>query len=365
MEFIVKKDHFLSLIQITQKAISSKSVVPSMSGILFDVNKVINMRATDLELLVDSSIEAQIKKTGKVILPAKLLIDIVKNLDGDSVFISTQDSVACISSGNAEFKVNTVYADDFPENTISDLDDIGSIQGMVIKRGITHVIKAAAKDESRPILTGIFLRVVENTIEFAATDSYRLAVYKDSLDKNLDKNIELIIPNRILDEILKIADDSMKLNISCSGSHVKFNIGTIQVISRLIDGQYPPYSQLIPDKFKYSIKINSNELMNSVRRIMSVAVNNPIKITFDKNFLTISVVNQGIGEAVDKIKIKFSGETFVTAFNSNYLLDGIQACNCDEVIINLNEQNKPVLLKPDKQEGFDFSYIIMPVRVNE
>lgn len=365
MEFIVQKENFLSTIQTVQKAVSSKSVIPSMSGILFDVNKNINMQATDLELTINSSVEAKIKKTGKAVLPARLLMDIVKNLDGDSVFMGVQDSVACISSGNAEFKLNTLYADDFPENITPDLEDIGSIQGDVIKHGIAHVIKAVARDESRPILTGVFLKITDNNVEFAATDSYRLAVDKGSLDKNLNKNIELIIPNRVLDEILKITDDNTKLDLSCSDSHIKFNIGMVQILSRLIDGQYPSYSQLIPNKFKNSINISSTELMNSVRRVMSVAVNNPVKITINKNLFMVSATNQGIGEAVDKINIKFDGEPYITAFNPNYLLDGIQACDCDEIVININEQNKPVLLNPGKQEGPDFGYIIMPVRVND
>lgn len=376
LKFTTKRNGFLDIIQTTQRAVSSKSVIPVMSGILFNVNKVVNLQATDLEMSINSTHEADIEEPGNVVLPARLLLDVIKNFNEGDIFIQTHNSVIFIRSGNAEFKLNTLPSDDFPEiKPLQASKESISVEGDMIKDGIIRVIKAVARDESRPILTGIYIKINNNDIEFATTDSYRLAVYKSTSQrvdkpKNPKSNIQsltssMVVPYRVMDELIKIINGNIKIDIEYDENNIRFSIGGTQLISRLIDGNYPPYNQLIPNEFKHSIKVNTSELSNSIRRMVSVAGNNPIKMVIDKDTLTVSAINQGIGEALDKIKVKFTGEPYTIAFNSNYLLDGIQACGCDEITLNLNEQNRPVLLKPAKEESFDFSYIIMPVRVND
>lgn len=362
MEFNCVKSQFLDSLLITQRAVSSKVVIPAMSGILTIVDKNVSLLATDLELSIKTVLDAKIKTPGQAILPAKYLTDIIRNISSKEIDLSINDDLANIQGGKANFKINTLHFDEFPETMPSDLESIGFIQSGLLKKGVSYVIKASAKDESRPVLSGLLLKIEGNNIEFASTDSYRLATYKDTLEQAYESNIELIIPSKAMDEIIRIIGNTeIKIEIEASNSHVRFNIGNVQVVSRLIDGQYPPYNQLIPNEFNHSIEINVEDLMASIKRIASIAVQNPIKFNFDKGLLRITASNQGIGEAEDILEVKYEGEPQEIAFNPNYLLDGLAVVEENTAILSLNEPVKPVLLKSNNN---NFNYIIMPVRVS-
>lgn len=362
MEFICGKNQLLESLLVTQKAVSSKVVIPAMSGILFEVGKNLSLVATDLELSIKTSLEANIKQQGSAILPARYLTDIIRNMNSENIHITVTDQLANIKGGKANFNINTLHVEEFPEAIPSDLESVGYMQSASLKRGVSYVIKASAKDESRPVLSGVLLKLEDKNLEFATTDSYRLAVYKETMESGQEKNLQLIIPSKTMDEVVKIiGNNELKIEIEASESHIKFNVGNVQVVSRLIDGQYPAYGQLIPSEFIHSIKINVNELMASVRRISSIAGQNPIKFNFEDNNLLLTASNQGIGEAEDTLEIQYKGEAQTIAFNPNYLLDGLSVIEQGEALINLNEPNKPVLLKTESE---NFDYIIMPVRVS-
>lgn len=362
MQFNCVKSQLLESLLTVQRAVSSKIVIPAMSGILIIADKDVSLFATDLELSIKTVLNADIQTPGKVILPAKYLTEIVRNIQSEDISITVSDEIANIKGGKANFKINTLHFDEFPDTAPEELETIGFIQSGLFKKAVSYVIRASAKDESRPVLSGVLLKMEEYNIELASTDSYRLAVYKDIIEQPQSSNIELIIPGKVMDEIIKIMGNvEIKIEIEANNSHVKFTIGNVQVVSRLIDGQYPPYQQLIPNEFNHSIEVNIADLIASIKRIASIAAQNPLKFNFDKNSLKITATNQGIGEAEDILDIQYDGETQEIAFNSNYLLDGLTVIEEDTATLNLNEPVKPVLLRSNKE---NFNYIIMPVRVS-
>lgn len=371
------KEDLLRGIQIVQKGISTKSSLPILSSILFEADDKLKLQTTDLETSISCLVNAKVTKKGKLGIPARLIGDIVRSLPEAAVDLEYKAEKAelALICENSSFEIKTLSADDFPK--VPNLEGspqkrecvLGSAMFMNV---VKQVIRAASKDETRPILTGILFTLGENMVRMVATDSYRLAVTESKIieeeekkEKEVEEKINAVIPTRALEDVVKIMSilESQEVGMRVLENHIVFNLGEAQLISRLIEGQYPNYRQLLPDSYQLELPVKREELVGAVKRISLMAQNNsPVQFHLGKNNLTVSAVTQEVGEAKEDVKIKYEGEEVKIAFNGQYLLDGLTAVSEEDVLIKLLDPLKPGLIQPAKSE--EFLYLIMPVRLS-
>lgn len=369
MKFKCVKDDFLKGIQISQKGVSSKSTLPILSSLLIEAKENnISLTGTDLEILVNCEFHGKIVEEGSVVVPARLIGDIVRNLPEEAVEISynSKTQEVNIKCGKAFFSIKAVAAEDYPKTPELSVKEDIIIDKDTLINILKHVIKAASRDESRPVLTGILISVGKDKIKMVATDSYRLAVTEGKIEprKKREEEKNVIVPTKALEEIMKIGvageDDKVKINVS--ENHILFNMGSARLMSRLIEGKYPEYKQLFPDIYKVELAIKRDEFIGAVRRVALLAQNNsPIRLALGKDKIDISAETQEVGKAEEKIGIKYEGDNIDIAFNGQYLLDGLSAVDKEDILIKIMDPLKPGLIKP--VEGEEFLYLIMPVRV--
>lgn len=376
MEFECLKSDLLNAIQITQKAISNKNIIPVLSGILLQTkeNKLF-LDASNLEMSIKNSFEINNKENGSTVVPARIFFDIVKNLPESNIKLKYNDEKKqlTLNCNNSEFNVNCFIMSDFPQILEEETKKEIIIESEKIIKSVNKVIKAVSKDESRQVLTGIFMKINNDEIEMVSTDSYRLAVYKEKInksDENLDAtvgiNIEIILPTKILDELVKIlsSEKAEKTSIKFMENQVIFKFKNICIFSRIIEGQFPNYNQLIPENNKINLRINRQELIDVIKRVSLFSQgNNPIKLFLKDKKITVSAVSQDLGEAVEYIEIEGDNieEELNIAFNSQYLLDGLQVLEDENIIFEINDSLKPALIKSENDKNY--LYLIMPVRI--
>ncbi|MBI4744328.1 MAG: DNA polymerase III subunit beta [Actinobacteria bacterium] len=367
MEFECLKSDLLNAIQITQKAVSSKNIIPVLSGILLQTKEnQLFLDASNLEMSIKNSFEINNKEDGSTVVPARIFFDIVKNLPESNIKLkyNNEKKQLILNCDNSEFNVNCFVMSDFPQISEEETKKEIIIEAEKIIRSVNKIIKAVSKDESRQTLTGIFVKINDDEMEMVGTDSYRLAVYKEKINKS-NENIEIILPTKILDELIKIllSEKAEKISIKFMENQVIFKFKNICIFSRIIEGQFPNYNQLIPENNKINLKINRQILIDVVKRVSLFSQgNNPIKLFLKDKRITVSAVSQELGEAVEYIEVEENNiEELNIAFNSQYLLDGLQVLEDENIIFEINDSLKPALIKSENDKNY--LYLTMPVRI--
>ncbi|KUK55154.1 MAG: DNA polymerase III subunit beta [Atribacteria bacterium 34_128] len=376
--------------QIVQKAISTKLGLPIYSGILFEVTNDdrIHLFATDLEIGIDCYISAQIIEHGSVVIPSKIFIDLIRKFPEGNIELEVdKDNIIHIKEeDSSSYKILGFSAEEF-----SPFPEIQSkvkvkLTHKVLKDTIQEVIFASSKDESRSFLNGILWKKVEKGLEVAATDSHRLALKKIKLTgKNKiesDVQFEVIIPQRTLSELFKLLnfeDDSI-VEIGIGEKQVVFILNPegeknkIRLFSRIIDGQFPDYYQIIPTQFKTRIKIDTEEFRQKMERITLFVKEdlNTIKMEVhlynqqegeNRGELILKANTPDIGEAYEQIPCLVEGEYVEITFNSRYIIDVLRIIKTDHTEIGLNENLSPALIKPVEKEE-QYIYVLMPIRMD-
>ena len=376
--------------QIVQKAISTKLGSHIYSGILFEVTKdnKIHLFSTDLEIGIDCYISAQIIEHGAVVIPNKIFSDLIRKFpEGNIEIEADKDNIIHIKEEDmSNYKILGFSAEDF-----SPFPDIQSktkikLTHKVLKETIQEVIFASSKDESRSFLNGILFKNMEKGIEIVATDSHRLALKKIRLTgKNkieTDNQFEVIIPQRALSELFKLLsfEDDNIVEIDLGEKQVIFTLNTegeknkIRLFSRIIDGQYPDYHQIIPQQFKTTIKIDTEEFRQKMERITLFVKEdiNTIKLEThiysqqtgeNRGELILKANTPDIGDASEQIPCLIDGEYIEISFNSRYINDVLRIIKTDQTEIKLNENLNPAMINPVVKEE-KYSYVLMPVRMD-
>ncbi len=351
-------------LQTVQRTISSKSILPILSGILLNIEKgYIDFYTTDLELSTKYRMAADSKEESSVVLPARLIVDIVKNLPEAkiSLDIDGKGGNVKLSCGSSSFDLKTYPAEDFPKFPELQLEKTISIDGKKLSSAIKQVIKAVSKDETRPVLCGILMTVNKGKLTFVTTDSYRLAVHEAAIENNAANDINVIIPARCMDELSKICGDG-DIEVGLTKNQIYFNLGNIVIVSRLIEGNFPNYQQLLPNSCELRVKLNKDRMVSALKRVSLLANNNAlVKIKINKTNIQISAVTADVGSADEDIDADISGNGMEIAFNAQYLIDGLNSIAEDEVFMELNNPLKPGIIRP--AEAQDFLYLAMPVRI--
>ncbi len=357
------KDELVHGLTTVARALSTRTAIQILSGILLEASAGgLRLAATDMELSVRAVVPAQVQGEGSIVLPGRTLVDIARLLPGDEVTLEhrASESVVHVSSGSASYTLQTFNAEDFPR-----LPEIGEAPMFAVERGplletIGRVARAASRDEARPVLTGVLVQFAGDKLVMAATDSYRLAVKETSLG-SAAADLEAIIPSRALQELARIAGDVDEIGVGVQENQVIFSAGDVWLASRRIDGQFPNIRQLLPETFEYELTIPRLELLDVVRRAgVMIQRATPLHLRFAEGELTVVARTQEVGESRESMPVPFVGDTLEIGFNAEFLRDGIDAIEGDDVKFKLISPLRPAVL--EGADG-DFTYLVMPIRL--
>ena len=356
------KAELSSALGVVSRAASTRGAVQVLGGILLQAeNDRLTLAATDMEISLRASVSGEIAGDASVVVPGRLLTDLVRLLPDENVTLVHEEGegVLSVTSGSHSSRLNVYSAEDFPRLPPVDVS-LHRIETQALLETIDKVGRAASRDESRPVLTGVLVRFEGQQLVMAATDSYRLAVKETPLSAG-GPELEAIIPARALQELVRIASGTEDVELGVHENHVIFSAGDVWLTSRRIDGQFPNYKQLLPETFEVEIDTPRAALLDVVRRAGLMAQRNaPLRLRFADGELTVSAQTQDVGEATESIPIDFSGEELEIGFNPEFLRDGLEAVAGDTVRLKLINRLRPGLLAAPEES---FWYLIMPIRL--
>jgi DNA polymerase III subunit beta len=323
--------------------------------------------ATDMEVGLRVHLQADIDRPGQAVLPARLLLDVVRALPADRASLELRPAEQDVEllCGGALFHLRTLRAEDFPQlPTAADYSRM-TLPAEAFVQTVERVARSASRDETRPVLTGILISASERELRMVATDSYRLSVKRTQLETSLQGGLEANVPARALQELTRVAQQSQctELTVAVGQNQVVFELDGVVLSSRLIDGQFPNYRQLIPESVDHELSLSTAELTGVVRRISLLAQKNaPLRLSFSEGELTVSAQTPDVGEASETIPVAFHGEPFEIGFNPEFLRDGLESIESDELVLKLISPLRPGLI--ESPGSGDFVYLIMPIRLN-
>jgi DNA polymerase-3 subunit beta len=358
----------LAQLQTATRVASTRSAVQALSGVQIAAEGGrVELRATDMEVALRVPLEASIVRDGVVVLPARLLLDVVRQLPEGTVSLelrATEQDVEVIS-GPAKFHLRTLRVEDFPNLPEPGGDQVVDVPAQAFVETIAMVARSASRDETRPILTGILVSAEGSELRMVATDSYRLSVKETALDPPLSAGFEANVPARALQELERIvaagADESIRIGVRAN--QVVFEVGGVVLSSRLIEGQFPNYRQLLPESYEHELRMSGDELAGVVRRISLMAQKNaPLRLSFKEGELVVSAQTPDVGEASEPVPAPFSGEPFEIGFNPDFLRDGLESAGAGDLVLKLISPLRPGLI--ESGDGSGFLYLIMPIRLN-
>ncbi len=367
MKITADRDPLLDALQAAARAVSTRATLPSLGGILLTTEGgSAKARATDTELSLTVDIDAQVEGEGSILLPGRLLTDVARALPPGQVTLAERPAEKDVElmAGTASFHLRVLSVEDFPRLPAFEGEAI-TMPATALAETVERVARAASRDEVRPILTGILVSVEGSTLTMVATDSYRLSVKHTELESAPANPFEANVPARALRELARIVTQTgvSEVEIALPGNQIVFRAGPYVLSSRLIDGQFPSYRQLLPDTFDHDVRLPKDELLAVTRRIRHLAQRNaPLKMAFATGELTVSAETPEIGDASEAMPCGFEGEELVIAFNPQFLIEGIESIESEELVLRLTSPLRPGLLQQAGDE--DFSYLAMPIRLN-
>jgi DNA polymerase III subunit beta len=364
MKISCSRDELTQKLAIVSRGVSTRTAVQILGGVLLRAEAGrLTLAATDMELSLRASLEADVAGEGAVVVPGRLLVDLVRLLPDADVSIEQRadEGVLHVSSGPFESRLNTFTAEDFPRLPETETLERHAVDRDALLETIARVSRSASRDESRPVLTGILVRFEPGKLVMAATDSYRLSVKETALEGAIP-DLEAIVPARALAELARIAQSADQVELGVHENQVVFGIDGTWLTTRRIDGQFPNYKQLVPENFEHEVSMETRELLEVVRRISVMAQrNSPLRLRFAEGELAVSARTQDVGEAQESIPVPFSGEPLEIGFNAEFLRDGIESVSGDTIRMRLISPLRPCVLQAEA--GDDFLYLIMPIRL--
>ncbi|TMK99242.1 MAG: DNA polymerase III subunit beta [Actinobacteria bacterium] len=369
MKISLSTAEFLAQLQTVTRVASTRSAVQALSGVMLSAPEGADpeLRATDMDIGLRAPLRCEVQRHGSAVLPARLLLDVIRSLAGDETSLevrSTEQDVELIC-GSATFHLRLLRAEDFPSLPEPTAETRIVLPADAFVQTVTRVSRSASRDETRPVLTGILMSASGQELRMVATDSYRLSVKETQLQQPLQGSLEANVPARALQELVRISQQeaSDEVAVSVGKNQVVFELGHMVLSSRLIDGQFPNYRQLLPESVEHELRLATAELTDVVRRISLLALKNaPLRLSFSEGTLTVSAQTPDVGEASEAIPVPFRGERFEIGFNPEFLRDGLESVESDELLLKLISPLRPGLI--ESPEGGDFVYLIMPIRLN-
>ncbi|WP_164670566.1 DNA polymerase III subunit beta [Virgibacillus doumboii] len=376
MKFIIQRDQLISSVQNVMKAISSRTAIPILTGMKIEAKTTgITLTGSDSDISIESFIPTeedgivnveQIEE-GSIVLQARYFPDIVRKLPEKTVEIEADsDLKVTIRSGKAEFNLNGQDAEEYPQLPKLQSENSFELPTDLLKSLIKQTVFAVSTMETRPILTGVNVKLQNDTLNFTATDSHRLASREIPVKETNSDFSNIVVPGKSLNELYKILDDSENnIEISVTNNQILFRTEHLNFLSRLLDGNYPETSRLIPEQSKTVLHVKTKELINTIDRASLLAKeerNNVVKLTTkDEKLLEITSNSPEVGRVAEEISVQsITGEELKISFSSKYMLDALKAIEDDEVKIEFTGSMRPFIIKPSNNDPI--LQLILPVR---
>src|SRR5215207_5391702 len=372
MRVICNTDFLGRKLALVSRGVSPRSTIQILGGILLEAREeVVRLSAMDMELSIQTSSPAKVEEQGRVVIPARIFNDVVRSLSKEDLILvhDSSEGVVRLSARENEYRIRAYPAEDFPQLPTFDEAEAFKVGGEALVETVEKVSRSYSRDETRPVLTGILISFEESRVRMVTTDSYRLSVKETELVTTFDGSREAIIPARAMQEVSRIfsSSDEEQVEVVLSENQALFRIGDVLFGTRLIEGNFPEYKNLLPTTFEREISVSREELIETLRRVNLFAQRQtppvPVSMAFSEGYVEVSVRNGEVGEARERLPAT-SEDDFHISFNPSYLLDGVSAVDSEKVLFKLNESLKPGLIVPETEdeEESDFLYLIMPMR---
>ncbi|HYP48678.1 MAG TPA: DNA polymerase III subunit beta [Thermoleophilaceae bacterium] len=369
MKLSVSRETFLARLGIAVRGASTRSAIQTLSGVFLRVDDGrAELQATDMELGVRVGLDVSRSSPGEAVVPGRLLLDVVRSLPKDELSLeyrSTEQDVEVVS-GSARFHLRTLPPEDFPKLPELPPSGVLSVPARAFVDTIGRVARAASRDETRPHLTGVLVTASERDLRMVATDSYRLSVKETTLEDALPGSLEANVPARTLQELGRIATGAgaESIDVAALENQVIFSVGDVVLSSRLVEGRFPNYQQLLPESYEHELRVSRDELLEVVRRVGLLAQKNaPLRLSFSEGTLEVSAQTPDVGEASESLPVPFQGEGLEIGFNPEFFREGLESAESEELVLKLISPLRPGLIQSG-DEGAGFLYLVMPIRLN-
>ena len=366
MKATILQKNFAKSLNAVSRIVAQRTTLPVLGNILISVEEgKITFGATDLEVGISVEVPGKIESPGKITIPARLLNDFILNNGDESISLTLDNLNLNLKSERYEANIKGIDAEEFP--TIPEVSDkpFLEIKSEDLAKALKKVIIAAANDDTRPVLAGILHKFDKKTLTLAATDSYRLAEAKIDLGKDIEAK-EVIIPLRTMNELNRLLGSySGNTTIVLDENQVFFILGDIKIVSRLIEGSFPPYAQIIPTSSKITAKVSLSEAVTAIKMsaLFSKDIANNIKLAVGKDGMTIKSADSEAGNTTSHIKCEVNGGEIEIAFNARYLLDVLNVLDGEEAIFSLNDEASAGVITSEKTK--DYLYLAMPLKLDK
>lgn len=369
MNLTIAKDQIINGLQAVQNVVSTRTTLPILSNVLLRAEgSRLELTATDLDVTVACGVEARVNKPGASTVPVKKLFGIVRELGNSEIDLEVDDKNVCsIRSGSSFYRINGLGADEFPPLPKFKDDKKVVLPQETVRNMLKKTSFAVSTDETRYVLNGIFFTLKDHKLTLVATDGRRLALVDEEVDVSDNSLGEFIVPAKAVNELNRLLTDKGSVEIKYSENQAAFTLSddkgpNVFLMTKLIEGSYPNYRQVIPGEAKERISLVREEFMHALRRaeIMTSEKANSVKLAFGKNSLAITANSPEVGEAREAIAINYKGKEMAIAFNPRYLIDPLNALVDDEVFFELTDELSPGVLKINGP----FLYVVMPMRLS-
>lgn len=363
MKFRCERDVLAEAVGSAARAATNQTgTLPVLAGIRMEIaGDSLTITGTDLELTIRLTIEVGGDLDGAAVVPARLVGDIVKALPAGAVSIDLNDDEMSISAGRSEFSVRPLSLDDYPVQSESSAESV-IVPAEAMSEALSQVVRAASTDDARAVLTGVLLASEDDGVRMVATDSYRLAVRDLPESSVLGSGQKVLIPAKALNELQRLIGDASELSVRLGEREATFDIGNTRLSTRLIEGEFPNYRNLLPSSQPNVLTVGKAAMVDAIRRVKLLAQDStPVRLELGGDTVRLTAITQDVGNATEEVDAGYEGEEMVVAFNPDYLAAGIDAVDSDDVTLTTMDPMKPAVLRGVGRD--DYLYLLMPVRV--
>ena len=372
MKFRSERDVLVDMLATAGRAVGGRGgSSPVLLGVLLScTGNTLSVTGTDLDLTISVTDEVIGIDDGSCVVPARLSTDIVRRLEPGAVTIEDEGDQITISAARSTFRLHTYPVVEFPPVGKTN-EPTTHLAESSLGEAVRQVVRAASHDDGRPLLTGVLLAHVDGFIRMVATDSYRMAMRDLPESDTIPGEEDLLVPARALSELQRLPggtiseqSETNRVGVAASSNEITFWQGKVQISTRLLEGRYPDYKQLIPDSYPNRLHLGKESFLSALRRVQLLVRDNttPVRLSMRQGGVDLSVQSQDVGDAAETIDGDYSGEDLIIAFNPSYLIDGVEAVVGDEVIVESADASRAATVRGAEDEVF--RYLLMPVRVS-
>jgi DNA polymerase-3 subunit beta len=371
VKFRCERDNLLDALALASRVGVGRSSNPGPAGTRLALSgDALQVTGTDQDLTISTQVLVSGLSDGVVVAPGRLVTDIVRALEPGALVVEADDEELRLSAGRSHFMLRVFRASDFVQPAPAAGSKV-SLPTAGLAEGLRQVVRAASSEMHRPVLTGVLLASEAGGLRMVATDSYRLAVKDLAAARGvLGEDQQVLVPSRALAELQRLlASAEGAVDVYLGPHEVRFDVGQVRLTARLIEGEFPPYKQLIPFNYPNKLSVAREAFLSAIQRVRLVArdlgratdVPTPVRLALGGDTVQLSVITNELGQASEEVDVKYEGEEMTIAFNPQYLADGVEAVSSDEVVLECYDPVKPAILKAAGQG--DYIYLLMPVRV--